>query len=743
MLVTSLRRYFSAGNLPSYDCYKLFGLSHRATDAEIKQAYFKLAKECHPDSSECKNNIKADFAKVSEAYETLSKNRKSYDAYYHSEGLAGGMGSSGKNRRSSYGSYTADYSRAEAPEGNTYGYGNPDPFSFGGFNFDDFHTHYSYGGSTGSRASWSYSSSTNKRTNTGNDFQGSREWEYNDPNGPFGGECNFDEWYENMAQQLRKDEKRQRRNSRKRDKRRRSDFCDEEMEDIEMEFRRMHNPDTDSEQDFRSHRDSTKRHRGPTKNSFASDDTQNDATNRNAATAKESRKTDSDANFPPTLRVVCPEMTAVAGIYSRCFHPPFDNRQCYERIPIRVGADTPMFYFFSRKDTAWIFSNTFMDVSDEKSMEDLVSGPNYAPGWYKRTVQRNSRVFLKCKDVIDETTTNKQKKNEKKGGPLIPVGRWWMRDGLDGEKTDGKTKQPKVVVENEWEPSSVSPETWSLSSLEFFLEARGLLPSGGQVFDRQEYVERVQDFGGHRASGTDSDETTERRSQSARKEDGGNNSASDKQRNTRNEQGDDGNTNDSKDAGNSDKNQGSQEDSGPRYSVASRVKTDGFSTDAPMLDLNFKQFGNRVEHLNQSAEEFWKWLGDEGDKSRLYGLYDHHSRILERLVVWEPGRKEWLVADVVDESHLNNQYDEEDEMPPWHRNSKKTHHRRGGPSGRNCHYDPNPFVHSRPKSSREKRVKKTDVDDGYYHRGHDETRNKKSKGKSGKSRYKKGKNWIF
>src|SRR5882757_2610371 len=63
------------------DYYKVLGVPKDATDAEIKKAYRKLARENHPDAN--KGNLKAEerFKEISEANNVLGdpKKRKEYD----------------------------------------------------------------------------------------------------------------------------------------------------------------------------------------------------------------------------------------------------------------------------------------------------------------------------------------------------------------------------------------------------------------------------------------------------------------------------------------------------------------------------------------------------------------------------------------------------------------------------------------------------------------------------------------
>ncbi len=64
--------------------YEILGVSRRASQDEIKNAYRKLAKKYHPDSSGSRED-KERFQEIQEAYAVLSneKKRKTYDYYGH------------------------------------------------------------------------------------------------------------------------------------------------------------------------------------------------------------------------------------------------------------------------------------------------------------------------------------------------------------------------------------------------------------------------------------------------------------------------------------------------------------------------------------------------------------------------------------------------------------------------------------------------------------------------------------
>src|SRR5512133_3174673 len=65
------------------DYYKILGIDKKATPAEIKNAYRKLARKYHPDLNPNDKNAKKNFQQINEANEVLSdpEKRKKYDQY--------------------------------------------------------------------------------------------------------------------------------------------------------------------------------------------------------------------------------------------------------------------------------------------------------------------------------------------------------------------------------------------------------------------------------------------------------------------------------------------------------------------------------------------------------------------------------------------------------------------------------------------------------------------------------------
>ena len=67
------------------DYYEILGVNRDASDADIKSAFRKLAKQYHPDLHPNDKEAEKKFKDINEAYEVLSdeKKRAQYDQFGH------------------------------------------------------------------------------------------------------------------------------------------------------------------------------------------------------------------------------------------------------------------------------------------------------------------------------------------------------------------------------------------------------------------------------------------------------------------------------------------------------------------------------------------------------------------------------------------------------------------------------------------------------------------------------------
>ncbi|XP_065834552.1 dnaJ homolog subfamily A member 3, mitochondrial-like [Oscarella lobularis] len=80
----SIRSFQTSASLhQKLDYYKVLGVSNNASQAEIKKAYYKLAKQYHPDQNKDNKQAGEKFRQVQEAYEVLGNKEKrvQYDQF--------------------------------------------------------------------------------------------------------------------------------------------------------------------------------------------------------------------------------------------------------------------------------------------------------------------------------------------------------------------------------------------------------------------------------------------------------------------------------------------------------------------------------------------------------------------------------------------------------------------------------------------------------------------------------------
>lgn len=114
------------------DYYEILGVSKTATEAEIKSAYRKMARQHHPDVDKSEG-ADARFKEISEAYQILSdaQKRKTYDQFGHAAFAGGAGGAGGPFGGAGFNPFgQGGFSYSWSSNGNQGGYGGgfADPF---------------------------------------------------------------------------------------------------------------------------------------------------------------------------------------------------------------------------------------------------------------------------------------------------------------------------------------------------------------------------------------------------------------------------------------------------------------------------------------------------------------------------------------------------------------------------------------------------------------------------------------
>ena len=105
------------------DYYKILGVDRKADNKEIKKAYRKLARKCHPDVNQNDSSAAQKFSDLNEAYEVLSdpEKRKKYDQ----------LGSQWQSHQRTEGrpeNFNWDRKQASSSQGHTYRTVDPKDF---------------------------------------------------------------------------------------------------------------------------------------------------------------------------------------------------------------------------------------------------------------------------------------------------------------------------------------------------------------------------------------------------------------------------------------------------------------------------------------------------------------------------------------------------------------------------------------------------------------------------------------
>ncbi len=125
------------------DYYKILGVEKKATKADIKKAYKKLAMKHHPDRNKGNKQSEETFKKINEAYAVLSDDdkRRQYDQF-GAEGFSNRFSQEDIFKGFNFGSIIEEFDLGEdifstlfGGGGNKSGRGSPFSFDFGGGSF--------------------------------------------------------------------------------------------------------------------------------------------------------------------------------------------------------------------------------------------------------------------------------------------------------------------------------------------------------------------------------------------------------------------------------------------------------------------------------------------------------------------------------------------------------------------------------------------------------------------------------
>lgn len=128
--------------------YEILGIKKDSSEADIKKAYRKLAREHHPDMVDESDKVAAEkrFKDINEAYQVLSdpQKKRMYDQFGHvGGGFPGGAGAGAGAPGGQWGPFTYTYSTSGAP-----GAGAGGDFDL----FDIFEDFFGFRGFSGRRA---------------------------------------------------------------------------------------------------------------------------------------------------------------------------------------------------------------------------------------------------------------------------------------------------------------------------------------------------------------------------------------------------------------------------------------------------------------------------------------------------------------------------------------------------------------------------------------------------------------